>query len=223
MCGRYALFADQEKIEETFGIQSEDFSIFASNYNAAPGTDLPVVLVGKGNVRKIGRLRWGLIPSWAEDSSIGSNMINARCETLTEKPSFKKPFQRHRCLIPANGFFEWQHLGKAKIPYFARCLDQEVVGFAGLFDKWEKGDEVIYSFTIITTPANSLLKPLHDRMPAILRPESYQRWLDPLYSNVDELSPLLVPYPTEKMAVYRVSDAVNSAANNSSELVRPLI
>jgi putative SOS response-associated peptidase YedK len=223
MCGRYALFADQEKIEETFGIQSEDFSIYTSNYNAAPGTDLPVVLVGKGNIRKIGRLRWGLIPSWAEDRSIGNTMINARCETLTEKASFKKPFQRHRCLIPASGFYEWQQLGKAKIPYFARSLDQEVIGFAGLFEKWEHGDEHIYSFTIITTPANSLLKPLHERMPAILRPEQYEMWLDPLFSKVEQLTPMLVPYPIEKMAVYRVSDSVNSAANNDPELVRPLV
>jgi putative SOS response-associated peptidase YedK len=223
MCGRYALFADQEKIEETFGIQSDDFSIYTSNYNAAPGTELPVVLVGKGNNRKIGRLRWGLVPSWAEDLTIGNSMINARSETLTEKPSFKKPFQRHRCLIPASGFYEWQNLGKTKIPYFARTLDQEVVGFAGLFDKWDHGDEPLYTFTIITTPANSLLKPLHDRMPAIIRPEAYQQWLDPLNSNVDQLQPLLVPYPTEKMAVYRVSDEVNRASNNNADLVRPLV
>lgn len=223
MCGRYALFAEKEKIEETFGIQSDDLSIFISNYNAAPGTDLPVVLVGKGSTRKIGRLRWGLIPSWAEDTSIGYSMINARSETLTEKASFKKPFQRHRCLIPVSGFYEWQRIGKTKIPYFARSLEQEVMGLAGLFDRWEKGEELHYTFTIITTSANSLLKPLHDRMPVILQSEQFEQWLDPLNSKVDQLMPFLVPYPTEKMAIYRVSDEVNRVTNNSPDLIRPVM
>jgi len=223
MCGRYAVFAGKEKILETFGVTSDDDSLFEPNFNVAPGSTMPVVLLGKARVKRIGPLRWGLIPSWADDISIGYSMINARSETLMEKPSFKKPFQRQRCIIPASGFYEWQKLGKLKIPYYIRTLDQEVMGFAGLFDKWEKDGQSIYSFTIITTESNDLLHPLHERMPVILKKSTYEDWLDPLYDDYIRLNSLLVAYPTERMALYRVSDSVNTSTNNGPELVRPVL
>jgi putative SOS response-associated peptidase YedK len=223
MCGRYAVFAGKEKIQEAFGVTSDDSGLFEPNFNATPGSLLPVVLLGKARVKRIGSLRWGLIPSWAEELSVGYSMINARSETLLEKPSFKKPFQRQRCIVPASGFYEWQTLGKTKIPYYIRTLDQEVMGFAGLFDKWEKDGQTVFSFTIITTNANDLLAPLHERMPVILRKKEYDDWLDPLFDDLGMLQGMLRAYPTERMALYRVSEAVNSATNNGPELVRPVM
>jgi putative SOS response-associated peptidase YedK len=223
MCGRYAVFAGKEKIQEAFGVTSDDSGLFEPNFNATPGSLLPVVLLGKARVKRIGSLRWGLIPSWAEELSVGFSMINARSETLLEKPSFKKPFQRQRCIVPASGFYEWQTLGKTKIPYYIRTLDQEVMGFAGLFDKWEKDGQTVFSFTIITTNANDLLAPLHERMPVILRKKEYDDWLDPLFDDLGMLQGMLRAYPTERMALYRVSEAVNTATNNGPELVRPVM
>jgi len=223
MCGRYAVFAGKEKIQEAFGVTSDDSDLFEPNFNATPGSLLPVVLLGKARVKRIGSLRWGLIPSWADDHSVGYSMINARCETLLEKPSFKKPFQRQRCIVPASGFYEWQKLGKAKIPYYIRTLDQEVMGFAGLFEKWEKDGQTVFSFTIITTDSNDLLAPLHERMPVILKKKNYDDWLDPLFDDIEILQGMMKPYPTERMALYRVSDAVNTASNNGPELVRPVM
>jgi putative SOS response-associated peptidase YedK len=223
MCGRYAVFAGKEKIQEAFGVSSDDSGLFEPNFNATPGSLLPVVLLGKARVKRIGSLRWGLIPSWAEELSVGYSMINARSETLLEKPSFKKPFQRQRCIVPASGFYEWQTLGKTKIPYYIRTLDQEVMGFAGLFDKWEKDGQTVFSFTIITTNANDLLAPLHERMPVILRKKEYDDWLDPLFDDLGMLQGMLRAYPTERMALYRVSEAVNTATNNGPELVRPVM
>jgi putative SOS response-associated peptidase YedK len=223
MCGRYAVFAGKEKIQEAFGVTSDDSELFEPNFNATPGSLLPVVLLGKARVKRIGPLRWGLIPSWADDLSVGYSMINARSETLLEKPSFKKPFQRQRCIIPASGFYEWQKLGKAKIPYYIRTLDQEVMGFAGLFEKWEKDEQTVFSFTIITTSANDLLAPLHERMPVILNKKNYDDWLDPLFDDIEILQAMMKPYPTERMALYRVSEAVNTATNNGPDLVRPVM
>lgn len=223
MCGRYAVFAGKEKILEAFGVTSDEPELFEPNFNATPGSMLPVVLLGKARVKRVGPLRWGLIPGWADDISVGYSMINARSETLLEKPSFKKPFQRQRCIVPASGFYEWQKLGKAKIPYYIRALDQELMGFAGLFDKWEKDGQTIFSFTIITTAANDLLAPLHERMPVILKRRDYDDWLDPLFDDYGILQGMLKSYPTERMALYRVSDAVNTATNNGPELVRPVV
>lgn len=223
MCGRYAVFAGKENIEQAFGVTSDDPGLLEPNFNATPGSMLPVVLLGKARIKRIGSLRWGLIPSWAEDQSVGYSMINARSETLLEKPSFKKPFQRQRCIVPASGFYEWQKLGKAKIPYYIRTLDQEVMGFAALFDKWEKDGQTVYSYSIITTHANDLLAPLHERMPVILNKNSYDNWLDPLFDDMIMLQDMLKPYPTERMSLYRVSDAVNTATNNGPELVRPVM
>ncbi len=222
MCGRYTLFSDKKEIEEVFDVTVDD-DLFLTSYNIAPGSNNPVVLMPRPNVRDIGSFRWGLIPSWADDEKVGYKMTNARAETLMEKPSYKKPFQRQRCLIPANGFYEWQTIYKEKTPFYVRTLDQDIFGFAGIYEKWTSADgkKIIYSYTIITCEANTLLQPLHDRMPVILEQNHFEAWLDPVNSETDKLITMLKPYPTERMSIYRVSEEVNNTINNSPTLIQP--
>jgi putative SOS response-associated peptidase YedK len=168
-------------------------------------------------------LRWGLVPHWAKDTNIGYKMINARSETLTEKPSFRKPFASRRCIIPANGFYEWRKIGDKKIPFYIRVNEQDVAGFAGLYEKWKAPDNsILPTFTIITTTANTLIEPLHERMPVILHKEDYSRWLDGENNDTEELQAMLQPYPTERMSVYRVSDAVNKSGTNDPSFIEPV-
>ncbi len=222
MCGRYTLFSEKKEIEEIFDVDIDD-DLFQTSYNIAPGSNNPVVLMPRPNVWDISSFRWGLIPSWADDEKVGYKMTNARAETLMEKSSYKKPFQRQRCLIPANGFYEWQTIYKEKTPFYVRTLDQDLFGFAGIYEKWTSADKknVIYSYTIITTEANTLLQPLHDRMPVILERNDFDSWLDPVNSETDKLIKMLKPYPTERMSIYRVSADVNNAQNNSPKLILP--
>jgi putative SOS response-associated peptidase YedK len=226
MCGRYTLHSSAEEVAEQFdvAVSEEDKDLFEPSYNVAPGMTMPVVLLGKGQKRTFGGMRWGLIPSWADDANTGYKMINARAETIDEKKSFKGPFESQRCIIPANGFYEWKTQEKSKQPFYIRVLKDEVIGFAGLFEKWEsKEGELIYSYTIITTDANALVMPLHDRMPVILDPANYGTWLDPDYNDqLDKLKGLLKPYPFEGMATFRVTDDVNSTKNDRPELIQPI-
>jgi len=226
MCGRYTLYSDQDTIEEAFDVHhaADDDGIFNKNYNVAPGTPNPVVLQPKPEKKGIGALKWGLIPGWADDENIGYKMINARSETLMEKTSFKKPFQRQRCIIPANGFYEWQTIFKKKIPFYISHIENDLIGFAGLYERWvDPSDETnqIWSYTIITTKANELLEPLHERMPVILNQQNYAEWLNPVNSDTEALNELLVPCPSEQLRVYRVSDEVNNTKNNGAELLQP--
>lgn len=225
MCGRYALYSEKDEITEHFGAESKDDGIFVPRYNIAPGSINPVVLVGKSRDTGIGALKWGLVPSWSKDEKIGYSLINARSETLNEKPSFKNSFERRRCVIPANGFYEWKKFTeKKKIPFYIRLLKQHLFGFAGLFDSWETPDgDKLFTYTIITTEANALLQPLHERMPVILRPEQYAIWLDPINSNTETMQNLLTPYPTDEMSVFQVSDIVNNARNDGPELIQPVM
>lgn len=222
MCGRYTLFSDKNDIEELFSVDIDD-ELYHSSYNIAPGSDSLVILMPRPNVRDAGLFRWGLIPSWADDEKVGIKMTNARSETLLEKPSFKKPFQRQRCIIPANGFYEWQTIYDKKTPFYVRTLDQDIFGFAGIYEQWKSPDKstVINSYTIISTESNTLLQPLHDRMPVILEQRYYEKWLDPVNSQTDELMKMLKPYPTERMSIYRVSTDVNDEQKNGPELIQP--
>lgn len=223
MCGRYAIHATKEEIQAVFGVVSDDPGVYQAKFNIAPGSFNPVVLEPRPNIKGIGLLKWGLTPPWAEDPNIGFKMFNARSETLEVKTSFKRPYQRMRCLIPANGFYEWQQLGKEKIPYYIRCLDQELFAFAGLYEKWKPADaeKTLYSYTIITTAANDLVRPLHERMPVILHRKDYQTWLNPLNSDTETLNGLLRAYPFERMMVYRVGTEVNSTSNEGPKLIIP--
>jgi putative SOS response-associated peptidase YedK len=165
-------------------------------------------------------LRWGLIPSWANDPEIGNRMINARAETVAEKPSYRKAFKKSRCLILADGFYEWQKTDSGKQPFHIRMQDGSPFAFAGLWESWDKGDG-LRSCTIITTDANDLVGEVHNRMPVILHPEDYEMWLDPDFDEREPLTTLLKPFPAEAMETYMVSRRVNKPSNNEPGVVEP--
>jgi putative SOS response-associated peptidase YedK len=222
MCGRFTLFEPDKILAREFGVSA--IPPLPPRYNIAPSQPIAAVRAtptGKG--REIAFLRWGLIPSWSKDPAIGNRLINARAETAAEKPSFRNAFRRHRCLIPANGFYEWQRQERGKQPYFIQMRDKQIFAFAGLWDHWESPNEgVIETCTILTTAANAVLTPIHDRMPVILPAGEYDRWLDPLLKNPDSLAPLLVPFPPEDMLATPVSPRVNTPSNDDEKCVAPL-
>lgn len=219
MCGRFVLATDSIAIQQKFDLKTVPDNIQA-RYNIAPSQ--PVSVISNDNPSALSFYRWGLIPSWAKDISIGNKMINARGETLREKPSFRAAYKRRRCLIPANGFYEWAKDGKTKTPMYVHLKDHALFAFAGLWEIWHspEGDE-IRSCTIITTQPNALVAPLHHRMAVILHEEDYDTWLSPDEMPADKLQPLLRPYESDKMAVYEVSTLVNKPANDSPECILP--
>ena len=216
MCGRYTLRTSVETLAERFELDEYPSSISAS-YNIAPTQGVAAVIAEDGK-RKLEMLHWGLIPSWADDPSVGNRMINARAESVSTKPSFRKAFKNHRCLVLADGFYEWQKTGDGKQPYFIRMEDDSPFAFAGLWESWHNGTE-IRSSTIITTDANDMVAPIHDRMPVILHPEDYELWLDPAFDEKEPLSTLLKPYPAGAMEAYPVSRSVNSPSNNEPSII----
>ena len=221
MCGRFSSSSKPEQIKKEFKVAVEDPAIFKPRYNIAPSQMIPVVLDRTGE-RIVAQLKWGLVPSWAKDALIGSRMINARAETLMEKPSFREAYKSRRCIIPASGFYEWQRAEKgAKQPFYFYLTNKEVFGFAGLWEEWldKKSGESLETCTIITTEANDVLKPVHDRMPVILKAADYDEWLDTKEANTDKLQKLLAPYPPDEMSSHAVSRAVNSPTLDSPELI----
>jgi len=221
MCGRFALYSSLDEIKEVFSIQQVDFQPQVS-YNIAPTQPVAVVVRHNGD-NHLQKMIWGLIPSWAKDASMGARMINARAETLHTKPSFRRPLLRQRCLIVADGFFEWQKSEKDRTPMFVHLKSRRPFGMAGLYDTWQAPDgERITSCTIITTQANELVRPIHDRMPVIMPASHYAQWLDPSPQPVPRLLELLKPYPADEMSAYAVSRLVNSPGNNVEECVRPV-
>ncbi len=216
MCGRFTLSQPTEALAEMF--QLDQVPELKPSYNTAPSQQVATVLVKpETQKRQLKLLQWGLIPSWAKEPSIGSKLINARAETLAEKPSFLAAFKRRRCLILADGFYEWQKQERGKQPYFIRRLDHQPFAFAGLWETWQD----ITTCTIITTDANELLESLHERMPVILKPEDYENWLSPDCQETAELQSLLKPFPAEQMEVYPVSNQVNSPANDRPDCIAP--
>lgn len=214
MCGRFS-FIDIEDIRERFKTEPIDLK---PNYNVAPTQDVPVIRNGQ-----LSMFRWGLIPSWAKDPYVGNKLINARAETVDEKPSFKYSLQRKRCLIVADGFYEWKKEGRTKRPYRITLKNKGLFGFAGLWDTWKspRGD-IVNSCTIITTTPNELMAGIHDRMPVILSRDSEQVWLDQSIVDSGYLKSFLVPYPAELMEAYEVSGFVNSPKNNGSDCLVPV-
>src|SRR5512134_1391515 len=208
MCGRFTLF-DTDALAGEFGVPVR-FDL-APQYNIAPTRQVAAVRSRPGGGRDLVLLRWGLIPWWAKDpSTIGARMINARSETAPWKPAFRDPFRLRRCMIPANGFYEWQKQGRARQPYHIRLRERNLMAIAALWDRWERiGSEPIESCTLLTTEANDLVAPLHDRMPVILSPENYDRWLDPSENDPAALLSLLTPVPSERMMACPVSRRVN--------------
>ncbi len=217
MCGRYTLTLDQEALQVALGVEGLVHS--GPRYNIAPSQDVPAVVHqegGNGGGRAAGAtLRWGLVPFWADDPSIGNRLINARCETAHEKPSFRNAFRRRRCLIPADGFYEWKKTTGGKRPFWIHLESKEPFTFAGLWERWSgSGDaEVLETFTILTTEANEFLRPIHPRMPVILGADHREQWLDP-DMPVDELRRLLGPFPAGPLAAREVSTRVNSPTND---------
>jgi putative SOS response-associated peptidase YedK len=190
-------------------------------YNIAPTQQVGIVRQAGPEQREFVWMRWGLVPRWAKDLSIGSQMINARSETAATKPAFRDSFKRRRCLIAADGFFEWKTVGRQKQPYLIRPNDGGPFGFAGLWDRWGTDVERIETCTILTTAANKLLCDLHDRMPVIFGPADYERWLDPAITDVAELQPLLDAYPADDLVVEPVSPRVNQVANDDPGVLEP--
>ena len=223
MCGRYTLTSNSERIEERFVCNTSALS-YSSHYNIAPTQPVLALVNNEDNTtRRAGFLRWGLIPSWAEDPSIGNKMINARSETLAEKPSFKRALRKRRCLIVADVFYEWKKQGKTKTPMHIGLQSREPFAFAGLWEKWvAESGETIHSCTIITTTPNTLMESIHQRMPVILPRKAESVWLDRTIEDPASLLPLLAPYPAEGMDAYAVSTLVNSPRNDSAECLKPL-
>lgn len=220
MCGRFTLTTPTQDLATLFDLDSAPN--LEPRYNIAPTQPVAVVRLAPAGRREFTLMRWGLIPSWAKDPGIGNSLINARAETVVEKPSFRSAFKRRRCLIPSDGFFEWQKQEKRKQPYFIGLKDFRPFAFAGLWEHWEGGDgSVVDSCTIITTTANERVRMLHDRMPVIVQPADYADWLG-AKTPVELLLHLLRPYAAEDMIAFPVSAIVSNPANDLPECIAPL-
>jgi len=223
MCGRFNIIPDaQAWISVTHVLRdAEVFLDLSPRYNVAPSQDIPAIRVdSQSRERQACLLHWGLIPSWARDKKIGNRMINARAETVAEKPAFRAAFKRRRCLLPASGFYEWQRTN-GKQPYNIRRADGRALFFAGLWERWEGEEGEIESCTIIVTQANEAMTRVHDRMPVILDEDRIDPWLDPAETDKARLAELLQPYGGE-LEIYPVSQAVNSPRNDGPDLIRSL-
>ena len=219
MCGRFTLTLDPVELRQAFDL-GEMPEEWIPRYNIAPTQ--PVAVVTDASARKVDFMRWGLVPSWAKDISIGSKLINARGETVAEKPSFRSAFARRRCLILADGFYEWQKTGtkSPSIPYYFRLEDGGPFAFAGLWEFWQSSEgDGLKTCTIITTEANARVAPVHDRMPVILNPQTSWAWLGE--GSGEALVKLLKPYPAEEMVAYKVSRMVNDPGKDVAALIKP--
>ncbi len=220
MCGRFAFYSPDEAITHLFGVT--DAPDIVPRYNLAPTQFVPAIRVADDD-RRVSLLHWGLVPFWAKDKKIGNRMINARAETLAEKPAFRAAFKRRRCLVLADGFYEWQKVDGGKVPHFIYATDGNPFAMAGLWERWKPKDdpdaEPLESCTIVTTGANAFMKPLHHRMPAILMPDDYEAWLDPANEDNASLASMLGPARDGMLAAHAVSKRVNSPANDDAALI----
>ena len=223
MCGRFARKSTQQVLADWFGVELEDMPWFAPTYNAAPQSAQPVVRLNRDSGgREVAVLRWGLVPFWAKDAKLGYSTFNARAEEVAAKPVFREALKRRRCLVPADAFYEWQRIDpKTKRPYAIGLRSGEPYAFAGLWERWQPKDGApLETFTVLTTDPNELMETIHNRMPVILEPRDYSRWLDssdPARPPID----LLRPYPAEKMRSWPVSERVGTVRNNDAELLEP--
>lgn len=217
MCGRYTLSTPAGRLAEEFQLDSA--VEIPPSYNVAPTQQVAAVIEDEGG-RRLEMLRWGLVPSWADDPDIGARMINARSETAPEKPSFRRAFRGRRCLIAADGFYEWKREDGGKQPYYFRMQDGRPFAFAGLWESWDKGGGELRTCAILTTRPNSVAEEIHDRMPVILPHDAYNAWLDP-DADREELGELMIPYPGNDLETYPVSRFVNSPRNNDERCIEP--
>jgi putative SOS response-associated peptidase YedK len=221
MCGRYTRTASTKALKDWFPLLEITIDL-PPRYNIAPTQTVPVVRRDIDSARpELALMRWGLIPSWAQEPSIGNRLINARCESAADKPFFSAAFRKRRCLVPADGFYEWQKQGKRKQPYCIRLKDGSPFAFAGLWEYWNKGDVPLETFTILTTDANDLVRPLHDRMPCILDPRDYEQWIDPNLQKPEQVLGMLRPLDGSAMTMCPVSDEVNSPKNDGPGCLAP--
>ncbi|MBM6617859.1 SOS response-associated peptidase [Bacillus suaedaesalsae] len=224
MCGRFTLYADYRYLVDRFDIEAAiQEELYSPNYNVAPSQSV-ISVINDGEMNRLGKMRWGLIPSFAKDEKIGYKMINARAETLTEKPSFRNAYKKRRCLVLADSIYEWKRLdAKTKQPMRIKLKSDDVFAMAGIWEHWKSptGDR-IFSCSVITTTPNEVVADIHDRMPVILQREDEKNWLNPAISDTDYLNQLLQPFPAEFMEAYEVSSLVNSPRNNSPHLIQKI-
>lgn len=226
MCGRYALYGPRSWLRDQFRL--DDCAELAPRYNIAPMTRVPAIRQDATGRRSADLYRWGLLPGWAKDPSLAAKLANARAETVAEKPAFGSAFRRSRCLVPANGFYEWKAVERErrtiKEPYYIRPADEDqLFGFAGLAERWVSPEgEVIYTCCIITTDANALMAPIHNRMPVILESADYEAWLDPANADPERLRTLLRPAESQSLLAYPVGRAVNFSRNDTPDLIRSM-
>lgn len=218
MCGRYSISVDAEELWEELDLEGDPPDLHP-RYNVAPTQDVPAVL--DREPRRLVMVRWGLVPFWAKDRAIGNRLINARAETIADKPAFRRAFERRRCLVPADGFFEWKRSGKRKVPVWIHLRSRRPFTFAGLWEVWHGPDaERLLSCTIVTTDPSPSIAGIHDRMPVILPPEARAAWLD-RDASPDDLRALLRPYADDELEHWEVSTLVNGPGNDDPECIRP--
>jgi len=218
MCGRYALHHHPDVVALAFGLA--EAPQFAARYNIAPMSNVPIVRADAHGARRAVTVRWGLLPRWAKDPKFAAKMNNARAETVAEKPSFREAYRRRRCLLPASGFYEWHAAGGRKQPWYIHPRGAELFGFAALWERWQGPQGPLETCAIVTTEANEIMRPIHDRMPVILAAADVARWLDCRPGN--DVAELLRPCPAALLDARMVSTAVNHARNESPALIEPL-
>jgi putative SOS response-associated peptidase YedK len=230
MCGRFSASTQPSLLAQRFQAQLVAGEGYQPSWNVAPASDVLVVAASQEGDRELRSLRWGLVPKWAKDAASGNRLINLRSETVKDKPAWKRLLARHRGLLPIDGFYEWQDLGKGqkKQPFYITGRDGRQLALAGLWDTWhdpdaeDAEDDELRSFTILTTTPNQLMSSIHHRMPVIVPPEQWDTWLDPDNKDVDELAELLVPAPEELLVLWPVDQAVGNTRNNHPDLTQPL-
>ena len=219
MCTRYVLHASPAAIAAQFAL--EEIPEILPRYNIAPSTLIPAI-VASNHCRAIQFYQWGLVPSWAKDPSIATKLVMARGETVFEKPSFRGAAKYRRCLIPADGFFEWRTIGKQKQPFYIHLRQQELMAMGGLYEIWERPEGVIASAAVITTESNALISQIHERMPVIIGPEDYDTWLDPYFQDHEAVGKLIRPYAADRMEMYPVTRLMGNPRFDNPEAIRPI-
>ena len=225
MCGRARLSSDVSEIKLVFSIPPRrPTPNIPANWNAAPTEDLPVVRYdARAQERSLDVMRWGLVPFWAKDIKVGFSNINAKAETVDTRPAYREAFARRRCLVPFDSFYEWKKLGRERQPYAVALADRRLMAMAGLWENWRSpAGEIVRSFAIVTTAANPLLAPLHDRMPVILDADAWPIWLGEAAADTERLKALLAPYPAEQMIVWPVDKRVGNVKNKDPGLIEPV-
>jgi putative SOS response-associated peptidase YedK len=227
MCGRYSLQAKPEDLAQRFNVPLEQTNMWTKpRYNVAPGQFNPVIVNDANN--RLEFMKWGLVPSWSKEPKMSFSTINARSETLLDKPTYRKPFRTQRCLVPATGFYEWYEPESnvkrpPKTPYYFHLKEDTIFTFAGLYDIWRnKEGEELKSYTVVNTAANELMQKIHPRMPVILPKEAEKLWLDPDIKDEATLYKLLSPFSADMMDMYQISTAVNSVSNDNPNLITPV-